>query len=91
MNQQWPYSHNFSFDALKPVWNIVVKSTGKIQQWSKQVTIKHGKSHKDDDKRYEDFDLPTCLNFDADKVARAYRIQCNRPNPISFHHPNSKA
>eukprot|EP00957_Ditylum_brightwellii_P089731 6834199-Ditylum_brightwellii.AAC.1 len=68
------YSHNYSYNTLSPDWDLIAQAAIMLQQHGKSLSIKHIKSHQDNDAPEDQLDLSVRLNITADQNATQYQI-----------------
>eukprot|EP00957_Ditylum_brightwellii_P003938 299964-Ditylum_brightwellii.AAC.1 len=69
------YPHDYPYNTLSPYWDLIAQVAVTLQQHSTILSIKHIKSHQDDDTPEDQLDLSARLNIEVDQSATQYWIQ----------------
>eukprot|EP00957_Ditylum_brightwellii_P174673 13300031-Ditylum_brightwellii.AAC.1 len=51
------YLHDYPYNTLSPVWGLIAQAATKLRQHGPSLSIKHVKSHQDDDTPEDQLDL----------------------------------
>eukprot|EP00957_Ditylum_brightwellii_P016716 1257401-Ditylum_brightwellii.AAC.1 len=62
------YSFDYPYNTLEPDWDVAAQSAVNLCVYGSNLTIHHVKSQQDDNTLYEDLDILTRLNVEADKL-----------------------
>ena len=77
VNEMSMWKDYYSAETLAAEWDILQALTSLLQKMPKTMELQHIKGHQDNQKRYEDLELPAQLNVDADKLAGSYTYPDN--------------
>eukprot|EP00957_Ditylum_brightwellii_P046680 3542531-Ditylum_brightwellii.AAC.1 len=69
------YPHGYPYNTLCPDWDLIAQAAIMLQQHGKSLSIKHIKSHQDDDTPESQLNLSARFNIAADQNATQYQIQ----------------
>eukprot|EP00957_Ditylum_brightwellii_P177636 13530409-Ditylum_brightwellii.AAC.1 len=59
------YPHDYPYNTLSPDWDLIAQAAIMLRQHGKSLSIKHIKSHQDDDTPEDQLDLSARLNIAA--------------------------
>eukprot|EP00957_Ditylum_brightwellii_P065333 4955442-Ditylum_brightwellii.AAC.1 len=79
LKDQLAYTHDYLFNTLEPVWDVVAQVADTLKQYNSLITITHVKSHQDDNTLFDKLTMPARLNIAADNLATNYIIQHGTP------------
>eukprot|EP00957_Ditylum_brightwellii_P040245 3045133-Ditylum_brightwellii.AAC.1 len=60
------YPHNYPYNTVSPDWDLIAQTAITLRQHGTNLSIKHNKSHQDDDTPEDQLDLSARLNIAAD-------------------------
>eukprot|EP00957_Ditylum_brightwellii_P074989 5698917-Ditylum_brightwellii.AAC.1 len=66
INNQMLYLYDYPFNTLSPDWDLIAQAATSLQQHGPNMSIKHVKSHQDDDTPADQLNLSARLNIAAD-------------------------
>eukprot|EP00957_Ditylum_brightwellii_P201887 15327675-Ditylum_brightwellii.AAC.1 len=66
ITEQLKYLFGYSYNTLEPDWDIVAQSAVNLCVYGLNLTIHHVKSHQDNDRPYEELDIPAKINVEAE-------------------------
>eukprot|EP00957_Ditylum_brightwellii_P063269 4801570-Ditylum_brightwellii.AAC.1 len=69
------YLHDYPYNTLCPDWDIIAQAAITLRQHVKILSIKHIKSHQDNDTPEDQLNLSARSNIAVDQNATQYRIQ----------------
>eukprot|EP00957_Ditylum_brightwellii_P142129 10828980-Ditylum_brightwellii.AAC.1 len=91
IKNQLEYPYDYSFHTIDPDWDMIVQICDILKVKKIKTNFEHVKGHQDDDRPYDELDLPAHLNTDVYFMAVDYHTTRGVPREKVIQLPSNKA